>query len=554
MRALIAICGLVLALTLSSAGIASAADGVAPPIAPASSATIPPPGFTSSAAQAVAAAKATSQMQALHAREHPLDFRPMIWAERRWFVEFFYQRRLVAEVDVSSAGRVTAVWTGPLALATYAHGHFAPLFDSPWVLVPFSLLFLLVFVDLRRLLSLAHLDALMMLSFFVSYALFDHTHLEAAVWLAYPPLLYLLARMLGIGIFGRGRTAAFPPWLSTRVLVGGLLLLVGARIGLSLAHKQVIDVGYASVIGAHRMSHGQALYFAGAQHGDTYGPIAYLAYVPFELLFPWKGKWDYLPAAHAASIAFDLITIVGLIVLGRRLRSGAAGRRLGLTLGWAWAACPFTLLPLMEHSNDGLIAMLSVLCLVVYVSPAARGAMLGLAAAAKFTPAALIPLFASPRDRGLKATLICCGAFVAVVVAAIGLYLPSGGIAEFYDHTIGYQLNRPDIFSPWALHPSLDPLKVAVAVCALGLAALVALIPRQRSFAQVCALAAAVTIAIELPAVHWFYYYVVWFLPFVFVALAGDRRSPGVEAGDSGEVRAFRATEKPAPESPLALA
>ena len=35
---------------------------------------------------------------------------------------------------------------------------------------------------------------------------------------------------------------------------------------------------------------------------------------------PWSGTWDDLPAAHAAAIAFDLLTLAGLWLLGRRLR------------------------------------------------------------------------------------------------------------------------------------------------------------------------------------------------------------------------------------------
>ena len=51
-----------------------------------------------------------------------------------------------------------------------------------------------------------------------------------------------------------------------------------------------MDVGYASVIGADRIAHKQDLYVDNEIHGDTYGPITYLAYVPFELLFPNDGK------------------------------------------------------------------------------------------------------------------------------------------------------------------------------------------------------------------------------------------------------------------------
>ncbi len=58
------------------------------------------------------------------------------------------------------------------------------------------------------------------------------------------------------------------------------------------------------------------------------------------------------------------------------------------------------------------------------------------------------------------------------------------------------------------------------------LAAAVAFVPRRRSLAQVAALGAALLLAMELTADHWFYLYIPWFLPFVFVALAlvGERR------------------------------
>jgi hypothetical protein len=324
---------------------------------------------------------------------------------------------------------------------------------------------------------------------------------------------------------GRRAAIGLSQLLSVRVLVCGLIALVLARIALSFISGVVIDVGYASVVGAHHIAAGQPQYFPDPSHGDTYGPIAYLAYLPFELLFPWHGQWDYLPSAHAASIVFDLVTVIGLVLLGRKLRPGRDGLRLGLALGWAWAACPFTLLALMMHTNYGLIAMLSVLSLLAFASPGLRGALLGLAAAAKFAPAALLGLYAGQRGRGIKGTALCVGAFAAVVALSIGLYLPPGGLSEFYHHTIGYQLTREDVFSPWALHPGLEPLKVAVEAGALLLCALVAFLPRRRTIAQVCALGAAVTIAVQIPSVHWFYYYIVWFAPFVFVALlAGDGR------------------------------
>jgi hypothetical protein len=507
---------------------ASAATGVGLPIIPWHSNTLRPPGFSSNAEQAFAAAKTSPALQALHKRDHPLLLQAQLWLGKRhyWVIDFSFRGRIVASADVSPSGRLMNAWTGPLAIAPYARGNYAPLFDSVWVLLPFSLAFLLVFINPRRWPGLMLLDGLVVLSFLVSFELFEHRHIEAAVWAVYPPLLYLLARMAWLGVRGARHRSLFSGWMSGRVLAGGLLALVAARVALCLSNYLVIDVGYASVIGAHRILHGQALYYATAAHGDTYGPIAYLAYLPFELVFPWHGKWDYMPAAHVASVVFDLFTVLGLYLLGRRLRADGAGKRLGLMLAWLWAACPFTLLGLIMHSNDGLIAMLSVFALLVFANPAARGAMLGLAAAAKFSPAALLPLFARPGGRGVASSIRAAGAFTLVVLLAVLLFLPSGGLSEFYNHTIGFQLNRADVFSAWALHPTLTPLKVILEIAAALFALWLIAFPRELTLSQVSALACAVTIAVQLPSVHWFYYYLVWIVPFFAVAVLGVGARP----------------------------
>ena len=135
------------------------------------------------------------------------------------------------------------------------------------------------------------------------------------------------------------------------------MFLLGVRCGLNVVGSNVIDVGYASVIGADHFGSGEAVYGnfpLDNQRGDTYGPVLYYAYVPFEALLPWRGGWDDLPAAHVAAVAFDLLTAGGLWLLGRRLR----GPELGALLAYAWAAFPFTLLVANSNANDGLVALL----------------------------------------------------------------------------------------------------------------------------------------------------------------------------------------------------
>jgi hypothetical protein len=243
-------------------------------------------------------------------------------------------------------------------------------------------------------------------------------------------------------------------------------------------------------------------------------------------VWPWDGVWDAgVGAAHAAAITFDLACVAGLVALGRRLRPGAEGHALGWALGFAWVACPWTLYTMNANANDSLIAALGIGAMLTLRSPPARGAMVALAAAAKFGPAALAPLFATAGgERRWRAALVFSAAFVVIAVAVTLPFLPDGGLREIYDRTLGYQATRSSPFSVWGQAPSLDGLQPAVRALAAGFALAVALFPRYKSPLQVAALAAAVTIAVQLTASHWFYFYVVWFLPFALVAsFAGER-------------------------------
>jgi hypothetical protein len=319
------------------------------------------------------------------------------------------------------------------------------------------------------------------------------------------------------------------PIVPAAALALGVLFLVGFRVALNVADSNVIDVGYAGVVGADRIAAGDGLYGTfpeDLEHGDTYGPINYLAYLPFEQLFPWSGSWDDLPAAHGAAIAFDLLTILGLFLLGRRLRPAREGTALGLALAFAWASYPYTLFSLASNANDSLVAMLVVYALLAIMSAPARGVLLGLATAAKFAPLALAPLFA--RGAGRVRRLWGPGEFafwfgLAVLVPVLFL-LPDGGFGELYDRTVGYQAGRDSPFSVWGQAPSLDFAQPLVRAVAVALALGVALWPRFRNPGQIAALAAAVTIAVQLTTSHWFYFYVVWFLPFVLVAIFGAHR------------------------------
>jgi hypothetical protein len=344
--------------------------------------------------------------------------------------------------------------------------------------------------------------------------------------------------MAWIGL--RGRWEGLAPSAPVAWLAVGGAFLLGFRIALNVADSGVIDVGYAGVIGADHLTHGEPIWNSFPSDnpfGDTYGPLNYLAYVPFELALPWSGRWDSLPAAHAAAIFFDLATVAGLFLLGRRLRPGARGTGLGVTLGFAWAAYPFTDYALQSNSNDTLVAALVVWALVVFASPVWRGAILALATAAKFAPLALAPLFATGKigfakriedsdlsPSKLRPAALFLAAFLGAVAVTLALPAVDPGLATFYDRTIGSQVDRDSPFSVWGQEGSLEWLQTAVKALAVGLAVLVAFVPRRRSLGQMAALTAAVLIAVELTAEHWFYLYIPWFFGPAMAALATSRR------------------------------
>ncbi|HEY6397683.1 MAG TPA: hypothetical protein VIX82_09540 [Solirubrobacteraceae bacterium] len=446
----------------------------------------------------------------------------------RWQVSWFSggsnQIELAQAYVDDATGKVTEAWSGFQVAWTMARGYpgaFGRRVNAWYLWVPMCLAFLAPFLPWRRRPTLLHLDLLVLLGFSISLALFNHGRIGLSVPLVYPFLLYLLVRMLLLA-GGRGRPREpLRPIIPARWLAIAVIFLVGFRIGLNVLNSNVIDVGYAGVIGADKVLHGHALYggwpFDNA-NGDTYGPVAYYAYIPFRAIFRWSGSWDDLPAAHAAAIVFDLLTLIGLYLLGRRVR----GPSLGIVLAYAWAAYPFTLWTLSSNTNDALVSLLLVLTLLVMRWAPARGVGAALAGLTKFAPLALAPLLLRGEDgerltpRSARRFIAAFGLTIVVVMLPV---LLNGNLGAFWRDSIAYQANRVTPFSIWGLWGGLGFEQHVVEGAAVALALVAAFVPRRRGPVQVAALAAAIMIALQLAANYWLYSYVVWFFPMVIVAL-----------------------------------
>jgi hypothetical protein len=474
-----------------------------------------------------------------------------------WEVAYFAGDEEVALLVVDPrTGDVRESWTGYQVLWRMARGYsgaFGHKLNAPYVFLALCALFLVGLLDWRRPWRVASLDLLVLLGFGISNYFFNRAEIGVSVPLQYPVLLYLLGRGLWIGLRGRGEGIR-PVWPAAWLLVAALFL-VGFRVGLNMADSGAIDVGYAGVVGADRIAHGEPVYDnfpADVSQGDTYGPVSYLAYVPFEAIWPWQGSWDDLPAAHGAAVAFDLLTFALLIWLGLRIRPGPDGRKLAATLAFGWAAYPYTAFALESNSNDTLVAALLVATLLVLSRPVARGAMSALSTLTKFAPVLLMPMLLTYRPAGpvtagdppppavAKASsgvgpptvppagVTFAAAFLLTIAVLLAWPTLDPGLSTVYDRTIAYQSDRDSPFSIWGQVAGLEPLRIAILVGVGALAVGLAFWPKQKKLTQVAALGAALLIGLQLTAQHWFYLYIVWFYPLLLVAMTSLEEAPEV--------------------------
>jgi hypothetical protein len=480
--------------------------------------------------------------------------------------------QIVEAVVEDPTGRVAEAWTGPQVAWKMARGREGAFGGKtllrPDVWLAFCLIFLLGLGDLRRPLSVRNLDLLALLGFTASLAFFDRGEIFRSVPLVYPMLAYLLGRGMWVGFAGRRKplTSVWPTW----VLAAAAVFLLGFRVGLNLeTPRGVIDVGLAGVVGASRILDGEAPFGnmpqrgdlepcgpkdadgqvreriqtngrceAAIERGDTYGPVSYLAYVPATAVFDWSGKWDSLPAAHATSIAFDLLAVLGLVLVGLRF----GGRRLAVLLAFGWAAYPFTAYTLNANTNDAIMPAFLLFGFWLVTSDWARGASVALAGWTKFGVLLVAPLWAAYPSLELRRIVRFGAAFLAATALAFSILLfePSlmDAVRTFWNRTIGFQTGRDSPFSIWGwgqYHaqgiPDLGFLQPVASALAVALAVALAFVPRRKGPVELAALTAAILVAFQVVLTHWFYLYLPWIVPFVLLWLL---LPPREEAYDTG--------------------
>jgi hypothetical protein len=497
-----------------------------------------------------------------------------------WTVRVFSSTLEVATGAVNDRnGQVLLAWTGPQVAWPMARGGGGPFggkyLNSIPVFLAFAVPFFIGLADWRRLRSLRNLDLLALLAFGPSLFFFDSGHIFSSVSFAYPPLVYLLVRMTWIGLRGRAPRASRPVW-PVWLLAAVVMFAFGFRIAFDLSDTApVIDVGYAGVIGAHRIDHGQMPYGRmptttkrpcatpditgniadyvqtngrceeANDHGDTYGPVSYQAYLPGYWALGWNGASDQkLNAARFTSILFDSLCILGLALLGWRFGK----LRLAVTLAFAWVTYPFTQYALNSNTNDMIQAAFLIFALLFIATPFRRGFFAALASWVKFAPLIMMPMWLTyPDVRGsLRPKVRFVAGFVVATLLSFWILLlepnPIHAASVFFHRALEWQIGRSSPFSIWdwrqyhaAGIPNLHAAQLVLSALLVIAALAAAIWPRDKSPLQLVALSGALLIGFELVQTHWFYLYIPWFLPFVLLTILAPALAPALAMSEPRE-------------------
>jgi hypothetical protein len=421
---------------------------------------------------------------------------------------------------------------------------------------PVLILFLALFVLATAtvpLVSLRNLDVLAMASLTVPIWLVNHMLVEPSVWAAYPPLIYLAARCLGMGL-GRPRgepgrslywhlASRWPAEQRKRVLklvVAAMATIVAVVVPTS---EGASDVCFAAVAGATDLLHGVIPYGHIPNfivHGDTYPLLTYVAYLPAAAVMPVRDLWDDPTGGLVITAAATLLAAAGMYRIGVRLGRGAAGEAergageaeppsvAGMRLTLAFLSFPPVVLAASSGANDAVLAACLVAVFVWFDRVRASAALLAVAAWVKVIPVLALPIWLArmPRRAALQAVGVIAalsGALLGVLVALAG-----PGAVPAMLKALTFQLQRSSLHSLWeGLHlPALQPPVEAALIAAI--AAAVVAVRRDESLrgdlCRVAALLAGIELIALVAANYWTWAYMPWVAVPVLLSLLAPAR------------------------------
>jgi hypothetical protein len=435
--------------------------------------------------------------------------------------------------------------------------------------------------DFRRPLSSRNIDLLLMVvlgSMFFDIMRFFRIRLTPPYWTlldaVFSAIAFLNVALLVRAVWHAYRPGGAPGWLPNlrgTALATVTLVLVLANVYVGLA-RDPDDAGYFINLGAQRLRERGKMPFGDplltGTPGAAYGPVLYLAHVPFQWLIERQppnpissntpplgdAATYYLPpplATKLCTITFHLAGLLALFIVGKRL----TGER---DVGWAlvalYAGSAFVLgvggdrefIGGMTFVSHMAPAALTVMAFASLPSPILAGIVLAAATGAGFYPGFMLPAWAGYfwQDRpklvrffagfAIGATVIC-GATFALSRPADG----RGRIGTILHDTFGHHTDPSGYgrspFGFWGQREGIRKWIISPLVGASGLTspayvllfALVAatfVIARRTSAAGLALLSASIALAFSLVKIQPTGTYVAWASPLLLIGIFADRR------------------------------
>jgi hypothetical protein len=366
----------------------------------------------------------------------------------------------------------------------------------------------------------------------------------------------------------RPARAAWRPALNRGALMVLAIALLAGDIGMAL-YNPPDDAGYFINIGAQRFRERGRLPYGDplltATPAAAYGPLLYLAHVPFQVALapqPVNTESPDRPAIETADVYFlppilaTKLCVIAFHVLGIAALFAAAQRLAGANTAWALVALYCGSAFVLGVGGDGYAiggvtfashiapASITLLAFVLLNRPAWSGVLLAGGIGVLFYPVFMVPAWLGyywTTPDQLKRFLV--GFSVAAVVIAgsvLALSRPANGrglVGTVVYDTIGHQ-ESPEAYgsSPfgfwgqrggwrrWAMTPMVSSQSMTrpVVLVFFAFAASMFLVARGRTPAQLALILAAVAIGAELWKIHATATYVTWYYGFLLLGLFCD--------------------------------
>lgn len=387
----------------------------------------------------------------------------------------------------------------------------------------------------------------------------------------------LLAR--AIGRVYRPPALAWRPAFSLRVLAPLAIFVVALDVGVALS-RAPDDAGYFVNIAGQRFRERLKLPYGDplltATPAAAYGPLLYLAHVPFQVALAPQGMNLESPdrppietadvyfeppilATKLCAIAFHLLGVFALFVVARRMKGESAAWALVALYGGS----AFVLgVGGRDYSIGGITfvshvapAAVTLLAFALIERPLWSGVALAAAVGVLFYPIFMVPAWLgyywTNRGQLGRFVLGCAAASLVIGGSVLLLSRPAGGrglVSTIVYDTIGHQESpeaygsspfgfwgqrggaRGWLMSPLAANQSMTrPVVVAFFAFAAGMF----IVARGRTPAQFALIVATLAMGAELWKIHATATYVTWYYPFLLLGLFCDDR-PTASRGVNG--------------------